>query len=196
MNKIHVISPASKGSRRPGRVIDQAIWDDEFLGRAEEKDATGFPTKGSFGISFAVTEDLSKFPKETRMQQVISSIQSRGRQRGIIKTLKQVTADAKQLISAYEGIKKGDRVAFKKGTKVIAIVEITSDYTFCGEQAWGWHSWSYRTLKKVTDAEQPSNYKGLLKTFMPNYLTVPDDLFSKTTTSKTYPMPNGAWAWA
>jgi hypothetical protein len=192
MNKISVISPASASRKRKGAVIDQGCWDDEFLGRAEEKDETGFPMKGSFGLSFAVTFDLSKVPTSALEGQAVSAIKTRGASRGIFKTNKEATANAKQLISAFKSLKKGDIVAFKKGTKVIAIVELTSEYTFRGEQKWGWHSWSYRTLKKVSDSEQPSNYKGLLKTFMPNYMAMPEGIF----TSKTYSVPNGAWAWA
>ena len=191
MNKIHVISPAPKDSRRRGPVIDQCNWNDEFFGRAEEKDSNGFPTKGSFGLSFALKEDLSKVPEENLMERAISAIQSRARERGITRTLKQIRADAKQMIAAFKALKEGDIIALKEGTLVIAIVKLTSDYTFCGEQKWGWHSWSYLTLKKVSRAEQPSNYRGLLKTFMPNYLAIPDGLLESKTSN-----PDGAWAWA
>ena len=190
MNKIHVISPAPKDSQRRGPVIDQCSWDEEFLGRAEEKDSSGFPTKGSFGLSFAVKEDLSKIPEEKLIEQTISAIQSRASERGITRPLKKITADAKQLITAFKELKKGDIIALKEGTKVIAIVKLTSDYTFCAEQNWGWHSWSYLTLKKVSKAEQPSNYRGLLKTFMRNYLAIPDGLLKSSSN------PDGAWAWA
>jgi len=196
MNKISVISAASldSGNRK---FIDQSCWNDEFLGRAEEKDDTGFPMKGSFGLSFAVTFDLSKVPASALERQAVSAIKARAASRGILKTNEQATGDAKQLIAAFKSLKKGDVIALKKGTKVIAIVELTSDYTFRAEQKWGWHSWSYRTLKKVSDAEQPSNYRGLLKTFMPNYMEMPEGLFtSKTPNPKTYSVPDGAWAWA
>jgi len=69
---------------------------------------------------------------------------------------------AKQLVDAYRALKKGAIVGLKVGTQVFAIVEITSDYTFWPEQPWGWHSWSYRVIKRVT--QQPLNGKGLVKT--------------------------------
>jgi len=76
---------------------------------------------------------------------------------------------ARQLLSAKEHMKKGSIVAFKQGMNIFCIVEITSDYTFCPEEAWGWHRWSYRVLRKVSRAEQPANYRGMIKTFLPNY---------------------------
>lgn len=193
MSKTHVIAPAPKHSNRAGSVIDQGSWESEFLGRATRKDEAGFPTEGSFGISFAVRYDLSKAPQDTLVRDAVSAIQARGRLKGITKTEKQATGDARQLIAAFKSLKKGDIIAFKKGVKVIAYVELTSDYQFCGEQTWGWHSWNYRVLKKVTAAEQPKNGGGLLKTFHANYLALPAGLKAS---EKAFPIPNGAWAWA
>jgi len=211
---IHVIAPAPKHADRVGAVIDQGSWESEFLGRATKRDETGFPTEGSFGLSFAVTYDLSKAPKSTLKKDAVSAIQIRARTKGIVKTEKQATADARQLISAFESLKKGDLIAFKKGTLVIAIVELTSDYHFCEEQPWGWHSWDYRLLKKVSLAEQPKNRGGLLKTFHPNYLPLPSNLrpsevktrpLSKAlflpkaqSLPKAHSLPSfsDAWAWA
>lgn len=194
MSKIHVISPASKSSCRRGAVIDQGSWDSEFLGRATKRDETGFPTEGSFGVSFAVKFDLSKAPQSTLEREAVRAIHARGRQKGITKTEAEAQRNARQLISIFKSLKKGDIIAFKHGTKLIAYVELTSDYRFCEEQAWGWHSWSYRVLKKVAETEQPSNRAGLVPTFRPNYIPLPPGLIAPEV--KSYSVPNGAWAWA
>ena len=150
MSKLNVISPAPKGS-----------WKKDFLGRATQKDASGFPMEGSFGISFGVNFDLSKVTGNLEEEVMNACLAHRDTHGG--------AADGtRQLIGAFKSLKNGDHIAFKKGTKVIAIVELTSDYSFCPEQDVFWHSWSYRTLKKIPDSEQQTNY-ALLKTFKANY---------------------------
>jgi len=173
MNKIHVISPAPNRASQP-YVVDRGAWDKDFLERATKKDESGFPIEGKFGISFGLPFDIMSFSEITREEDMILLIKSRADSKGVLRSRKSIQGDVKQLLSAYNSLKKGLIIALKKGIKVIAYIQLMSDYQFCPHENWGWHSWSYRVLKKVT--QQPANGGDLLKTFIPNCLPLPTDL--------------------
>ena len=144
------------------------VWDERDIDRrAIERNTHGEIVRGSFGFHFNCSNDLSKFvdlKPEHLVDGIVRDAKHLPRGDGSVNqiTPKMALNAAKQLVDAYGALKKGVIVGLKVGTQVFAIVEITSDYTFSPEQPWGWHSWSYRVLKRVT--LQPLNGKGLVKT--------------------------------
>ena len=144
------------------------VWDERDIDRRViERNSDGEIVEGEFGLHFNYPNDLSKSPEpkpEDLVDEIVRAAKHLPRGDGSVNeiTPKMALNAAKQLVDAYRALKKGAIVALKVGTQVFAIVEITSDYTFCPEQPWGWHSWSYRVIKRVT--QQPLNGKGLVKT--------------------------------
>jgi hypothetical protein len=73
-------------------------------------------------------------------------------------------------------------------------VLLTSDYYYDPSQMWGIHSWSYRVIRKVTKAEQPTNAGGLVKAFYANWNT--GNINYLDAIQATTRVEDGAWAWA
>jgi hypothetical protein len=167
MSKMHVISPAPSASYRPG-ALQQIPWS-EFARRATRTDAEGFPVEGFFGVSWAADIDLRTATEDEIKAAMLRRATAWGEQR-MAATLHR---DTQMLLQVYNTLKKGEIIAFKKGTTIIAFVELTSDYQFCPDERWGWHSWSYRLVRKATAADQPANRGALVKTFFPHFLTRP-----------------------
>ena len=166
-SKMHVMSPAPSKSYRPG-AIQQITWA-EFSRRATRFDAEGSPIEGVFGCSWAAKTDLRSSTEE----QIKASIREACRAVGEEPSAARIKRDTKMLLTVYNTLKKGDVIALKKGINIIAFAEITSDYCYCPEERWGWHSWSYRVVRKATAADQPANKGALVKTFFPHFLTRP-----------------------
>lgn len=166
---MHVISAAPSRPYRPD-AIQQASWG-EVDRRATRTDAEGFPVEGFFGLSGAAKIPL--IPGVTTEDMVKAAIRQTAADEGKQVSEAKVKRDARALLQARQMLKKGDRVALKQGTKIRAIVELTSDYQFCPEEPWGWHTWTYKRLEVVTEAQWPANYKGLLRAFHPNFLSWP-----------------------
>jgi hypothetical protein len=178
-----VVSPAPKYNDYIGP-HGQGSWENEFVDRAI-KDSTGSPVEGTFGICFSFPHDLCSLNWQGKQAdlRIATRIMCYSREDPSIGqksfrpwsptgppiSLNTAMDSARQLLSAKEHMKKGSIVAFRYGMNIFCIVEITSDYTFCPEEAWGWHRWSYRVLRKVSRAEQPANYRGMIKTFLANY---------------------------
>jgi hypothetical protein len=169
MPKIHVISAAPSRSYRPD-AIQQASWE-EVDRRAIVRDGHIIPLVAALGLSGAAKIPL--IPGVTTEDMVKASIRQTAADEGKQVSEAKVKRDARALLQARQMLKKGDIVGLKQGTKIRAIVEITSDYQFCPEEPWGWHTWIYKRLHVVTEAEWPANYRGLLKTFHPNFLSWP-----------------------
>lgn len=146
-------------------------WEKDFVARATVKDVDGFPLEGMFGHCFQVRKDITTFPEdeEVRLSRMVNHITVRCAHNKIKCSPESALRDATQLLLAHSMYKKGEIIAFKKGTRPFAIVQITSDYVFCPEQEFAWHSWGYRVLKRL---ELPSN-RGWRKTVMPNQLQLP-----------------------
>ena len=149
MSKLSVISPAPTRNIRVNGTIRQGAWETDFIRRATRLDTEGFPIEGTFGTSFGLKKDVNTLTRAERAE-----------------------ADP-QLLKIHGHIKKGDIMAFKRGKTIIAFVEITSDYRFCPEEYWGWHTWSYRLVRKARPSDQPANKGALIRTFMPNFLARP-----------------------
>jgi len=167
MSKMHVISPAPSCSYRPG-AIQQIPWG-EFARRATRLDAEGFPVEGFFGVSWAAHIDL----RGATEAEIKAAMRQRAAAWGEQRSAATLHRDTQMLLQVFKTLKKGDIIALKKGITIVAFVELTSDYQFCSEERWGWHSWSYRLVRKATAADQPANKGALVKTFFPNFLTHP-----------------------
>jgi hypothetical protein len=165
-NKLSVISPAPS-DYRPG-AVEQMTWE-EHIRRATRLDEEGFPLEGSFGVCFDAKIDLRAATKE----QIVEAMRRRHVAAGAERTAAQIQGKARDLMQIFNHLKKGETIAFKKGTTIVAFVEITSDYRFCPEERWGWHTWNYRLVRKATAADQPANKGALVKTFFPNFLARP-----------------------
>jgi len=165
--KMHVISPAPSCSYRPG-ALQQISWA-EFARRETRIDAEGFPVEGFFGVSWAAHIDL----RGATEAEIKEAMRQRAAALGEQRTAATLHRDMRMLLQVFHTLKKGDIIALKKGTTIVGFVELTSDYQFCPEERWGWHSWSYRLVRKATAADQPANRRALVKTFFPNFLTQP-----------------------
>jgi hypothetical protein len=165
-NKLSVISPAPS-DYRPG-AVEQMTWE-EHRRRATRLDEEGFPLEGSFGVCFDAKIDLREATKE----QIAEAMRRRHVAAGAERTAAQIQGKVRDLMQIYNHLKKGDIIAFKKGTTIVAFVQLTSDYRFCPEERWGWHTWNYRLVRKATAADQPANKGALVKTFFPNFLARP-----------------------
>jgi hypothetical protein len=146
-------------------------WEKDFVARATVKDVDGFPLEGMFGHCFQVRKDITSFPEdeEVRLSRMVNHITVRCAQKKIECSPKSALRDATQLLGAHSLYKKGYIMAFKKGTRPVAIIQLTTDYVFCPDQEFAWHSWGYRVLKRV---ELPS-CRGWRRTVMPNQLKLP-----------------------
>ena len=162
MPKLLAISPAPV-RHDPLALYPSNGWSD-FLESATKLDKAGFPVEGSFGLCFSAHIDLSSLAEASMKRSVLNAIIQAHRVKGRSKKKRSANNDVRQLVSAYQGIKKGTMVALKKGKTVVAIAEITSDYSFCAEKAWAWHSWSYRIVEKLETAVFDD---GLMQTVYP-----------------------------
>ena len=167
-------------------------WEKDFVARATVKDVDGFPLEGMFGHCFQVRKDITTFPEdeEVRLRRMVNHIIVRCAHKKIKCCPKSALRDATQLLGAHTLYKKGDIMAFKKGTRPVAIIQLTTDYTFCPDQQFAWHSWGYRVLKRI---ELPS-CRGWRKTVMPNQLALPiwlqQELVSLRAVEAQEPLPN------
>jgi hypothetical protein len=143
----------------------------EVARRAIVRDGNNFPLVGALGLSGAAKIPL--IPGVTTEDMVKAAIRQTAADEGKQVSEAKVKRDARALLQARQMLKKGDRVAVKEGIRIQAIVELTSDYQFCPEEPWGWHTWTYKRLEVVTEAQWPANYKGLLRAFHPNFLSWP-----------------------
>ena len=166
-NKISVISPAPATDYRPG-AVQQMTWA-EVNRRATRFDEEGFPLEGSFGVSWAAPTDLRGATKE----QIVEAMRGQHLAAGQEVSAATLQRDTRMLLEVFNHLKKGETIAFKKGTTIVAFVQLTSDYRFCPEERWGWHTWNYRLVRKATAADQPANKGALVKTFFPNFLARP-----------------------
>jgi hypothetical protein len=162
MSKLLVVSPAP--ARPAPLALDPCNGWYDFVKRATKLDKTSFPVEGSFGLCFSAHIDLSSLTDASMKAAVLKNIDERHVAKGRSKSKASRESAARQLITAYKNIKKGGMVALKKGKMIIAIAEITSDYSFRPEQAWGWHSWSYRIIEKL---KTPVFDDGLMQTVYP-----------------------------
>jgi hypothetical protein len=161
--KLHVISPA------PSRIRgDDWTWAD-FDRRATRRDNHGFPLEGSFGADYHVKLDLN----DATEAQIKEAMQQRYRDENDEKSAKYIDRHTAMLLEIYRTLKEGDIIALKKGTTIIAFVQLTSNYYYNPDVQWGWHSWNYRLVRKATDADQPANKGALIKTFYPHFLARP-----------------------
>jgi len=165
--KMHVISPAPSAAYRPG-AIQQISWA-EFGRRATRMGADGIPEAGAFGVSWAADVDL----RVSTEAEIKAAMRRRAAAAGEERTAASFHRDTQMLLQVFHTLKKGDIIALKKGTTIVAFVELTSDYQFCPEERWGWHTWTYRLVRRATEAEQPANRRALVKTFFPNFLARP-----------------------
>lgn len=167
-------------------------WEKDFVARATVKDVDGFPLEGMFGHCFQVRKDINSFPEdeEVRLSRMVNHIIARCAQKKIKCSPESALRDATQLLGAHRLYKKGHIIAFKKGTRPVAIIQLTTDYTFCPDQKFAWHSWGYRVLKRI---ELPS-CRSWRKTVMPNRLALPtwlqQELMSLRDVEAQEPVPN------
>ena len=166
-SKIHVLSAAPTGASRPG-AIQQISWA-EVDRRATVRDGEIIPVEGAVAISWSAKLHAITSSDE----EIKAAIRQEATERNEPRTEKRIVREAKELKLTCTTLKKGDRIALKQGTKIRAIVELTSDYQFCPDEEWGWHTWTYKRLQVVTEDQWPANYRGLLKTFHPNFLSWP-----------------------
>ena len=161
--KLHVISPAPASEHGDGWT-----WHD-LSRRATWADEDGFPVEGSFGASYHVQMDL----RGATEAQIKESMAQRYTAQGNPKPASYIKRHTGMLLEIYQHLKKGDIIAFKKGTTIVAFVQLTSDYYFNADEPWGWHSWNYRLVRKARAADQPLNKGALIQTFKPHFLQRP-----------------------
>ena len=166
-SKIHVLSAAPVTPNRPGAIV-QGSWA-EVDRRATVRDGEIIPLEGAVGVCWSTRlHGITSTDEEIK-----AAIRQKAVENNVPRTEKQITRETKELRLVCATLKKGDKIALKQGTKIRAIVELTSDYQFCPEENWGWHTWTYKRVQVVTEAQWPTNYRGLLKTFHPNFLSWP-----------------------
>lgn len=163
--KMHVLSAAPNNAKRPG-AIQNATLKEEFIARATRLDATGFPEEGAVAVCWSAdVHGISSTDEEIK-----AAIRKKAVEWNEPRTEAKIKREVKALREICTTLKKGDIIALKAGITIIAFVQLTSDYQFCPEQKWGWHTWTYKLVRKATPADQPSNYRGLIKTFHRNFL--------------------------
>ena len=137
-----VLSPAPSHSFRDGAAI-QASW------REYERRNKG--DTGEFGFCFDLPIDLATSPTE---EQLIEIMKERQQDAEAKATYRSRRDRVRQLTTAHQLLKPGTQVWFKKGLRLFALAEITSEYRYAPEEKWGWHSWTYRLIRTATDAEK------------------------------------------
>ena len=137
-----VLSPAPSHSVRDGAAI-QASW-------AEYERRNNGDT-GEFGFCFDLPVDMNTAPTEA---QLVEIMKERQEEAGVEATYRSRRDRVRQLLSAHQLLKPGTQVWLKKGLKVFALAEITSDYRYAAEERWGWHSWAYKLIRPATEAER------------------------------------------
>jgi hypothetical protein len=137
-----VLSPAPKQSSREGATF-QASWSDY-----EERN---HGDTGEFGFCFDLRVDMDTHPPEAQLVDNMKGIQESA---GVESTQRSRIGRVRQLTAAHRLLQPGTHFWMKKGRNVFALAEITSPYRYIPEQRWGWHSWSYRIIRRATDEER------------------------------------------
>ena len=148
-----------------------------FLRFVTERDATGFPLKGSFGINFSCRMDLRTVAPAERKEAVKNAIISEDPG----KTERSLNTSVSQMLGTYDSFHPGTLVALKKGTNVIAFARIVSEYRY--EDALFAdntpHRWDYEIIRKAHLLEK--TYKGNQRiTYVPKGVPLPVDLIAPT----------------
>ena len=147
----------------PAPAHPPAAWKKGFLDYATEVDATGFPIRGSFGVSFSCHVDLSTSPDRTELIASVSTAHPTN-------TPRQITTAVDQLTAIYAALKPGMTVAFKQGTKVIAFVRIVSPYIYKeGAACDCFHRWDYEVICKAN----PELHGNGRMTYVPKAVALP-----------------------
>ena len=130
-----------------------AVWTTHFLDYATERDATGFPLRGSFGFGFHCYTDLSVAPtpvaRRVLAEHAIAATYDRLAQS---LTVSELESKVRQVCTAVEELHPGRIVAFKKGISVVAIARITSDYRYEPAHEGSTtaiHRWDYEIVQKL-----------------------------------------------
>lgn len=150
----------------PAPAHPAAAWKKGFLDYATEVDATGFPIRGNFGVSF-VHFDMSTSPTRTELIAIAKTDCPANTQR-------QITYAVDQMAAVYAALQPGTIIAFKKGTKVVAFVRIISPYNYIHHHASGFpHRWDYEVIRKVSPHEEILQFGNGRSGYIPGCVALP-----------------------
>jgi len=180
MSKLHTVSLAPTVTKyKKNTVADEFVWGDVER-RCTKKDSNGRIREGAFGACFSAKLDLASLDPSDSLNDVAQAILERAASLGVPYTKEKAIRDAKHLLSMKANLKKGSLVALKRGTAVFAIAVLTSDYYFAKDEACGWHSWTYRVIEHIAEADQVK-VPAFRKTFVPKSFALPEGFLNRLT---------------